>query len=547
MRRIRQTRIFATILVVTAVWATTEPIQANNSNLYNDNKIAQIVDSNTGIVTSQPNTVEPFSFLLSWQRDPTQTMTIDWHTSAQGTPTLQYHRNNFHSNWRNITGETSPFPYTDRYIQRVEITNLLPDTEYQFRFGPNLKQYTFRTMPADNRSRPITFVTGGDMMHNAVTMRNVNKTVATYDIDFVAIGGDLSYADGKPGLYERWYQYLEVWTETIVRADGRVIPHLAGIGNHEVKLGAISNYANTDNAFDGTHDWRLREAPYYYNLMAFPGKPGYAALDFGEYLSLIFLDTGHTNPIPGKQTEWLELALANRAAFEHVIPIYHFPGWPSVRNPSSSISRQVRTHFVPAFEKYSNIRLAFENHDHIYKRTYPIRNNAISPTGIVYVGDGAWGVNIREPGAHVGTETGWYLENAAPQRHFILVEIDGEALNIQMIDEKGFTFDSLQLHNGAMITSVPEQTEPSAFILEQNYPNPFNSSSVIHFALPERTRVTLEVYTLTGRLISTLIDREMNEGWHSTNVRAENLTSGTYVYRLRAGDRILTKKMMLIK
>ncbi|MCH8496018.1 MAG: fibronectin type III domain-containing protein [Balneolales bacterium] len=547
MRRIRRTRIITSILVATAIFASAGLINANNSSTDNDNKVTQNANLNQDLVPPRPNTVEPFSFLLSWQRDPAHTMTIDWHTTGQGTPTMQYRQNNSQASWQNIIGETKPFPYTDRFIQRVEITNLLPDTEYEFRFGPDLKQYKFRTMPADNRSRPIKFVTGGDMMHNWVTMQQVNQTVAKYDIDFVAIGGDLAYADGKPDAFNRWYQYLEVWTETMIRPDGRVIPHLAGIGNHEVKRGFTSSYENTNNAFDGTHEWRLREAPYYYNLMAFPGNPGYAALDFGEYLSLIFLDTGHTNPIPGKQTEWLELALANRAAFEHVIPIYHFPGWTSVRNPESLQSQQVRKHFVPAFERYSNIRIAFENHDHAYKRTFPIRNNQISPTGIVYVGDGAWGVSLREPGAHVGTDMGWYLEKAAAQRHFILVEINGDALDLQMIDERGNIFDSLKLSNRDLVTSVPESRTPSTFILEQNYPNPFNSSSLIRFALPERTRVTLEVYTLTGRLVTTLIDREMNEGWHSANFRAENLTSGTYVYRLRAGDRVITKKMMLIK
>ncbi|MCC5927169.1 MAG: fibronectin type III domain-containing protein [Bacteroidetes bacterium] len=489
----------------------------------------------------------PYSFILSWQQDPTSTMTIDWHTDAGVDPVLTYRRMGSISGWRTAEGTTHPFPFSERKIHRVELTGLRSNTLYQFRFGDNQPVYTFRTMPESTTTRPVLFATGGDMMHSWQVFGQVNRLAAEYDIDFVAIGGDFAYADAKPENLHRWYRYLEVWTETMVRPDGRVIPKLGVVGNHEVRLGYTHNYRYQTWRFDNTPEWRMQEAPFFYSLMAFPGEPGYGALDFGNYMSLVFLDTQHTNNIEGVQTQWLQLALANRMEFDHVIPIYHVPAYPSVRPFNNDISAMVRRHFVPLFERQSNISVAFENHDHAYKRTHPLRGGEVSPTGIVYVGDGAWGVGTREPTAIPGTEAGWYMAQTEAVRHFILVEVEGNSIDMRMINERGELFDSLQLNNRVMFSSVPMSERPVGFVLEQNYPNPFNSNTVIRFGLPEASRVEIDIFSLDGRLVAQLADREMQAGWHQLDFNGAQLSSGTYMYRLRAGDFTATRKLMLIK
>jgi hypothetical protein len=102
-------------------------------------------------------------------------------------------------------------------------------------------------------------------------------------------------------------------------------------------------------------------------------------------------------------------------------------------------------------------------------------------------------------------------------------------------------------HYGA-ITSV---NEPLATIknykLEQNYPNPFNPSTTISFVLPERERVSLDVYNLLGQKVVSLFNKEMEGGSHNIRFDASNLPSGIYFYTLRAGIFMSTKKMMLLK
>ncbi len=83
--------------------------------------------------------------------------------------------------------------------------------------------------------------------------------------------------------------------------------------------------------------------------------------------------------------------------------------------------------------------------------------------------------------------------------------------------------------------------------LFQNYPNPFNPETTINFNLNSQTSVKLVIYNVIGEMVDILIDKQMEAGFHSVNFDGGNLPSGTYVYRLEAGDYVQTKKMLLIK
>ncbi len=83
--------------------------------------------------------------------------------------------------------------------------------------------------------------------------------------------------------------------------------------------------------------------------------------------------------------------------------------------------------------------------------------------------------------------------------------------------------------------------------LEQNYPNPFNPRTTISFALASESDVTLEVFDAAGRLVATLLDGSKGVGRHTVDFDASRLSSGVYFYRLRAGDFVQQKKMVLLK
>jgi photosystem II stability/assembly factor-like uncharacterized protein len=98
------------------------------------------------------------------------------------------------------------------------------------------------------------------------------------------------------------------------------------------------------------------------------------------------------------------------------------------------------------------------------------------------------------------------------------------------------------------ITSAEDLRElPDDFLLEQNYPNPFNPNTVIEYTIPYLSHVTVTVYDLLGRETAKLVDEEKAAGKYKTEFNASNLTSGMYLYQIKSGSYIRTKKMMVIK
>jgi hypothetical protein len=93
---------------------------------------------------------------------------------------------------------------------------------------------------------------------------------------------------------------------------------------------------------------------------------------------------------------------------------------------------------------------------------------------------------------------------------------------------------------------------PEEYILDQNYPNPFNPSTMISFSLPSEGHVMVNIYDITGRLVSTLVDGNLTSGYHQvswdgTDMFNSNVSAGLYIYSLQSEGVSLTRKMVLMK
>ncbi|MBU2444610.1 MAG: T9SS type A sorting domain-containing protein, partial [Bacteroidetes bacterium] len=100
-----------------------------------------------------------------------------------------------------------------------------------------------------------------------------------------------------------------------------------------------------------------------------------------------------------------------------------------------------------------------------------------------------------------------------------------------------------------VLVGVEDEIEiPKVYSLSQNYPNPFNPTTTIQFGLPKESAVTLMIYNILGEQVATLINNEtLNAGEYNYDFNASRLASGTYIYRLTAGEFSQTKKMILLK
>ncbi|ACF12813.1 5'-Nucleotidase domain protein [Chloroherpeton thalassium ATCC 35110] len=98
-------------------------------------------------------------------------------------------------------------------------------------------------------------------------------------------------------------------------------------------------------------------------------------------------------------------------------------------------------------------------------------------------------------------------------------------------------------------SAVAGETEktPATYALEQNYPNPFNPTTTINYTLASSGFVTLKVYDILGREVATLVNEQMKAGQHIATFNAARFASGVYFYRLKAGEFVKVKKMMLLK
>ena len=117
----------------------------------------------------------------------------------------------------------------------------------------------------------------------------------------------------------------------------------------------------------------------------------------------------------------------------------------------------------------------------------------------------------------------------------------------------GWLIDNLMIQPGATDTEA-EADLPTTFALEQNYPNPFNPTTTIQYRLGETAAVTLTIFDVSGRRVRTLLSGQVQGAgdhrvlWDGRSDGGVSVASGTYLYRLEAGDRFVqTRRMVLVK
>ncbi|TKJ39068.1 hypothetical protein CEE37_11635 [candidate division LCP-89 bacterium B3_LCP] len=94
---------------------------------------------------------------------------------------------------------------------------------------------------------------------------------------------------------------------------------------------------------------------------------------------------------------------------------------------------------------------------------------------------------------------------------------------------------------------IPVNASVAEYIIHSNSPNPFNPMTTISFALPEASRVSLNVYNSHGSRVATLVDGWRAAGAHELTFDGSNLSSGVYIYQLQAGEFVEAGKMLLLK
>ncbi|MBX3176588.1 MAG: metallophosphoesterase family protein [Candidatus Hydrogenedentes bacterium] len=322
----------------------------------------------------------------------------------------------------------TPMELSDRRTMYVAaLKDLAPGTVYHFMTtdedtGPSAPR-SFRTLPGGNA--PLRIVNGGDMAvdGNAIPLLTL---AGKQDPDFAVIGGDIAYVNGLLGGFATWDLWLKNWSELMVTSDGRMIPLVCAIGNHE------TNRYNTE-------DIALR-APWYMSLFGRQAGDLYYSRKFGDNLILFVLDSGHLRPHAGAQTDWLAAEMEKYKDVKYKFAAYHVPLYPAHRPYEGEGSAQGRVHWGPLFDQFG-LTVGLEHHDHVLKRTKPLKGGQVVEQGTIYIGDGTFGRGART----VDPEPRWYNQVEAAAQHFWVIDVADDKLSFKAIDPEGAVLDEFTL------------------------------------------------------------------------------------------------------
>ena len=114
------------------------------------------------------------------------------------------------------------------------------------------------------------------------------------------------------------------------------------------------------------------------------------------------------------------------------------------------------------------------------------------------------------------------------------------------------TSQGLGLFTNSSLSSVDKASLPQEYSLHANYPNPFNPSTVITYDLAGDGHVDLSIYNVVGKKVKTIVNKNESAGrkvavWYGADDAGNSLSAGMYFYRLTAGGKVFTKKMILMK
>lgn len=399
---------------------------------------------------------------LNLQSDPLTTMTIQFHTINKSNPSSKifYRKEDINGTWKESTGDFRDAAATGkkRKIHWVEITDLEPDTVYQFKIEEDEVNITrkFKTFPSDltnGRTLKLAHASDPHFKHSMTEPFQYFEPICDamggknedgFDADIIIGGGDYTIDDGREGLEYTiaWIEFLKTIQDKFVSSDGCMIPFVPVVGNHDTRRQKDDEVG-------------LGNSANYERMFAFPTQDinevdlaGYGHLEFGDYLQLLILDSGWLSGDSGKNRVFVEEYIDDSKT--HIIPINHVPMY-SFREGNYTQQQAL----INAYEQTlinNNVKLSLAGHNHNYKRTEPLIDGEIdSENGIIHMGDGGWGHSrsLSDPNdlyiPDQIVKVAYENYESQDAGHFIGVEIHEDKLNVKSINTANIIFDEIDI------------------------------------------------------------------------------------------------------
>ena len=258
--------------------------------------------------------------------------------------------------------------------------------------------------------------------------------------------GDIAYDNGLKTCFHVWDNFLSM-TDTISVSLSRLIPVVLAVGNHDVGLNSLSKTNISTSTTDAPLYFQYFPQHYRLNqhgkaIEEIPEINERRTYFYHSFSGLIYftLDSGYINTFDGYQSRWLNntfLTYINSTKFAH----YHSPSFTGCfqdQNRDKAANVQALLFWNNLFDKY-NLTTAYENHNHLLKRTYRIKGNDINSNGTLYLGDGAWGVVNQI--CQLNEEDDKFFAEISRNQHVWVTKIGANYINYTAIGVKGTIYD----------------------------------------------------------------------------------------------------------
>jgi len=294
-------------------------------------------------------------------------------------------------------------------IHEVTMPGLDPDTRYHYRVssaGQSSGVFSFLT--AVGKGKPFRFIVYGDSRSVPETHAKVIQTMIPYRPRFVIHTGDIV---GSGEVYEKWGTEFFGPVAPLIRTT----PFVAVYGGHEM----------------------IHLSDNYLKFFSNPNDPElWFSFDCGDAHFAAFASE-HIEQLPGnlraKQGKWFEEDLA-RSNAKWKFAIWHVPPYSAERRGSYGEREGARPQ-IDQLEKHG-VDMTFHGHHHTFQRSYPLkRGKRHDEHGVVYVITAGGGAPVAPVGAR------WFTAHATSQRHFTVVDIDGDLLRLKAVNIDGDVID----------------------------------------------------------------------------------------------------------
>ena len=393
----------------------------------------------------------PAQWRVIWTKDARHEATISWSTAvhgkqhtvhvgteAHGKDTAKYsmHLKSANDGAYSINArEAADGQLKTAFYHHAELKDLKAGTKYYFVIesdGQFSKPLHFITSPDQ---LPFKLIHGGDSRTGLVERCKMNKMIALQvkkDPNIIGLvhGGDYVISGQSWRQWRAWLSHNELLTLD----DGRVIPIIPTLGNHDGGPLFYDVFHLNKNA-PGTENAKTSVASNESKGRKKTMRSYWQTTALGGGVNIVTLDTNYS--ALGPQGKWLENELSTlRPKSTWLLTNYHRPLYPAVKAAPSH-----KKTFVPLFEKY-NVDVALESDGHCIKRTAPIRNEKIDPTGVTYIGEGGLGVGQRQPKTDL-----WYLKGGlvGAGHHVMVLDFHKEHLEIKVVLMNQSIKDTFQL------------------------------------------------------------------------------------------------------